>query len=58
MLLDGVLRLGGWELPWDRERTEPLPEEVVALSYRGRVVPPGGVSTPGPVGGPGKGENA
>jgi 8-oxo-dGTP pyrophosphatase MutT (NUDIX family) len=57
MLLDGVLRLGGWERSWDRARTEPLPEEVVALSLRGRMVPPGGVSTAGPVDGSGTGEN-
>jgi 8-oxo-dGTP pyrophosphatase MutT (NUDIX family) len=57
MLLDGVLRLGAWERPWDQTRTEPLPEEVVALSLRGRAVPPGGVTTAGPVDGSGNGEN-
>jgi 8-oxo-dGTP pyrophosphatase MutT (NUDIX family) len=33
-LLDVVLRLGGWERPWDRERVEDLPEDVIALSVR------------------------
>jgi 8-oxo-dGTP pyrophosphatase MutT (NUDIX family) len=26
MLLDDLLRLGGWELPWDRGVTRPLPD--------------------------------
>ncbi|MBS2962761.1 CoA pyrophosphatase [Actinocrinis puniceicyclus] len=33
-LLDAVLRLGGWERPWDRDRFEDLPEEVSALAVR------------------------
>lgn len=46
-LLDGVLRLGGWEREWDRTRTEPLPPEVLALARRGRPAP-GAVSSAGP----------
>lgn len=33
-LLDAVLRLGGWEQEWDRDRVRDLPEDVIALSYR------------------------
>jgi len=33
-LLDAVLRLGGWERPWDHGRLEDLPEEVNALAVR------------------------
>lgn len=33
-LLDAVLRLGGWERPWNRDRLEDLPEEVTALAVR------------------------
>lgn len=40
-LLDGVLKAGGWELPWDTERVEPLPQEVVALAVRSRAAPGG-----------------
>jgi hypothetical protein len=40
-LLDGVLRAGGWERPWDTERVEPLPQEVLALAFRGRGAPGG-----------------
>lgn len=35
-LLDGVLRAGGWEQPWDTGRVEPLPQEVLALAFRDR----------------------
>lgn len=28
MVLDGVLRLGGWEVPWDESDVRPLPPEV------------------------------
>jgi len=40
-LLDGVLRAGGWEQPWDTERVEPLPQEVLALAFRDRGAPGG-----------------
>ena len=33
-VLDGLLRLGGWERPWDRERTRTLDEETVAMARR------------------------
>jgi 8-oxo-dGTP pyrophosphatase MutT (NUDIX family) len=33
-LLGAVLRLGGWELPWDGQRIEELPDEVIALAVR------------------------
>lgn len=39
-LVDGILRLGGWEQPWDRSRIEDLPEEVIALSVRSSVARP------------------
>lgn len=35
-LLDRLLRLGGFERPWDASRVEPLPADVVALSVRDR----------------------
>lgn len=35
-LLDRLLRLGGFERPWDTSRVEPLPDDVVALALRGR----------------------
>jgi 8-oxo-dGTP pyrophosphatase MutT (NUDIX family) len=40
-LLDGVLKAGGWEQPWDTERVEPLPQEVLALAVRDRGAPGG-----------------
>ena len=39
-LLDAVLRLGGWEQPWDRDRLEDLPEEVTALAVRSSSIRP------------------
>lgn len=33
-LLDRLLHLGGWELPWDAGRVEPLDEQTVALALR------------------------
>jgi 8-oxo-dGTP pyrophosphatase MutT (NUDIX family) len=33
-LLDAVLRLGGWERPWDARRVADLPDEVIALAVR------------------------
>jgi 8-oxo-dGTP pyrophosphatase MutT (NUDIX family) len=37
MLLDHVLRLGGFERPWDVDRIEELPADVVALAMRDRA---------------------
>jgi 8-oxo-dGTP pyrophosphatase MutT (NUDIX family) len=34
-LLDRLLALGGWELPWDTSRRRPLPEETIRLAMRG-----------------------
>jgi hypothetical protein len=39
-LLDAVLRLGGWERPWDHNRLEDLPEEVNALAVRSSSIRP------------------
>lgn len=39
-LLDAVLRLGGWEQPWDHGRLEDLPEEVAALAVRSSSIRP------------------
>jgi 8-oxo-dGTP pyrophosphatase MutT (NUDIX family) len=39
-LLDAVLRLGGWEQPWDHSRLEDLPEEVSALAVRSSSIRP------------------
>lgn len=39
-LLDAILRLGGWERPWDRDRVEDLPEEVNALAVRSSSIRP------------------
>jgi hypothetical protein len=33
-LLDRLLRLSGWELPWDHDRHEELPPEMVAGAVR------------------------
>lgn len=35
-LLDRILRLGGFERPWDTARIEALPDDVVALAARDR----------------------
>lgn len=35
MVLDNVLRAGGFEVPWDRQRIEDLPPDVVNLAARG-----------------------
>jgi len=40
-LLDGVLKAGGWEQPWDTGRVEPLPQDVLALAVRHRGAPGG-----------------
>jgi len=34
-LVDRVLEVGGWELPWDRGRQEDLPPEVLRAAARG-----------------------
>ncbi|MGH6656866.1 MAG: NUDIX hydrolase [Actinocrinis sp.] len=39
-LLDAVLRLGGWDRPWDRDRLEDLPEAVNALAVRSSSIRP------------------
>lgn len=39
-LLDAILRLGGWERPWDHSRLEDLPEEVNALAVRSSSIRP------------------
>jgi 8-oxo-dGTP pyrophosphatase MutT (NUDIX family) len=39
-LLDAVLRLGGWEREWDRDRVEDLPDEVLALSIQSSALRP------------------
>jgi 8-oxo-dGTP pyrophosphatase MutT (NUDIX family) len=39
-LIDAILRLGGWERPWDRNRVEDLPEDVIALSVRSSATRP------------------
>lgn len=36
-LVDRLLALGGWEQPWNADRTEPLPAEVVELALRTRA---------------------
>jgi 8-oxo-dGTP pyrophosphatase MutT (NUDIX family) len=33
-ILDNVLRIGGWEKPWDESRIEDLPPEVIDLATR------------------------
>jgi 8-oxo-dGTP pyrophosphatase MutT (NUDIX family) len=38
-ILDRLLALGGWERPWDRDRVEDLPADVVRLAGRGRPAP-------------------
>jgi 8-oxo-dGTP pyrophosphatase MutT (NUDIX family) len=55
-LLDAVLRLGGWERPWDHNRLEDLPEEVNALAVRSSSIRPAdqrpfAASSDGPDGG-------
>jgi len=35
MLLTEILKLGGWDRPWDTSRIEDLPPEVIALAARG-----------------------
>jgi hypothetical protein len=33
-ILHNVLRIGGWEHPWDESRIEDLPPEVIDLATR------------------------
>jgi 8-oxo-dGTP pyrophosphatase MutT (NUDIX family) len=40
-LLDAVLRLGGWERPWDRTRSRELGAEALALAARTSPRPAG-----------------
>lgn len=35
-VVDRLLVLGGWEQPWDRERVEQLPDEMLRLALRSR----------------------
>ena len=41
-LLDRLLALGGWELPWDTSRRRALDEQTVRLALRGSTFPAGG----------------
>ena len=56
-LLDGVLRIGGWEREWDATRMEPLPDEVIRLARQGRMAPAGGVPAMQPADGPATGQD-
>jgi 8-oxo-dGTP pyrophosphatase MutT (NUDIX family) len=40
-VLDRLLALAGWERPWDRERVEELPEEMLRLALRSRRIASG-----------------
>jgi 8-oxo-dGTP pyrophosphatase MutT (NUDIX family) len=40
-LLDKLLALGGWELPWDTDRSRTLDPETIALAMRGATFPAG-----------------
>jgi 8-oxo-dGTP pyrophosphatase MutT (NUDIX family) len=40
-LLDKLLELGGWELPWDTGRSRSLDPETAALAARGATFPAG-----------------
>lgn len=44
-LLDGLLRLGGWEQPWDATRVRTLDARTVALATRGATFPQGAPSS-------------
>ena len=38
MVVDRLLALGGWEVPWDDSRTEDLPAEaLIAASGQGPI---------------------
>lgn len=38
-LIAGILRLGGWEQPWDTERIRPLDPETLRLALQSRRLP-------------------
>jgi 8-oxo-dGTP pyrophosphatase MutT (NUDIX family) len=40
-VLDRLLALAGWERPWDRERVEQLPDEMLRLALRSRRIASG-----------------
>ena len=40
-LLDRLLALGGWELPWETDRVRSLDEETLRLARRGATFPAG-----------------
>jgi 8-oxo-dGTP pyrophosphatase MutT (NUDIX family) len=40
-VLDRLLALAGWERPWNRERVEELPDEMLRLALRSRRVASG-----------------
>jgi 8-oxo-dGTP pyrophosphatase MutT (NUDIX family) len=46
-LLDRLLALGGWELPWDTTRQRALDEQTVRLALRGATYPAAGGARPG-----------
>jgi 8-oxo-dGTP pyrophosphatase MutT (NUDIX family) len=37
-VLDRLLALAGWERPWDRQRVEQLPDEMLRLALRSRRI--------------------
>ena len=45
-LLDRLLALGGWELPWDPGRSRALDEQTVRLALRGATYPVAGGARP------------
>ena len=45
-VLDALLRLGGWERPWDRARTRALDPAVLALAGHVPADPPAGPAAP------------
>ena len=47
-LLDKLLALGGWELPWDTSRSRTLDPETTALAMRGATFPAGLPGAPDP----------
>ena len=47
-LLDAVLRLGGWERPWDRDRRRELDPEAVLLAARTTAPRPDGPRSDAP----------
>jgi 8-oxo-dGTP pyrophosphatase MutT (NUDIX family) len=51
-LLAGILRLGGWEQPWDTSRIQPLDPETLRLALQTRQRPPTPPAVPDPGGVP------